>query len=152
MALIPYRSHRKPAEYPLSLIGSNWDQLFQNFFDDFDSGTKSTHNLLPRTNVSEDDKEIKLSFEIPGYDEKDIDLAFTKGILTVTGKKDETNTDEKTTHREFSHGSFERQVKIVSKVDGQKISAKINNGILKIVLPKVEDPKDKVHKIEVESQ
>ena len=106
---------------------------------------------LPKVNVTEDENFFHLEAETPGMKDKDISIEVHNGILTIKGHKESKFDTEKESYhiREFSSQSFERSFKLSDRVDTEKVSAKIDNGVLKVDLPKHVQIKPK--KIEVQS-
>lgn len=107
--------------------------------------------FLPKVNVKEDENAFHLEAETPGMKDKDINIEVHNGVLTIKGhKEDESDTEKANYHiREFSSQSFERSFKLSDRVDIGKVSAKIENGVLRVNLPKHEQVKPQ--KIEVQS-
>lgn len=106
---------------------------------------------LPKVNVTEDENFFHLEAETPGMKDKDISIEVHNGVLTIKGhKENKSDTENESYHiREFSIQSFERSFKLSDRVDTEKVSAKIDNGVLKVDLPKHVQIKPK--KIEVQS-
>ena len=106
---------------------------------------------LPKVNVTEDENFFHLEAETPGMKDKDISIEVHNGVLTIKGHKENKSDTEKESYhiREFSSQSFERSFKLSDRVDTEKVSAKIDNGVLKVDLPKHVQIKPK--KIEVQS-
>jgi len=106
---------------------------------------------LPKVNVTEDENFFHLEAEIPGMKDNDISIEVHNGVLTIKGhKENKSDTENESYHiREFSSQSFERSFKLSDRVDTEKVSAKIDNGVLKVDLPKHVQIKPK--KIEVQS-
>jgi HSP20 family protein len=92
----------------------------------------------PRVNVVESDKEVTVSAELPGMDEKEIDVSLSHGVLTISGEKREEKEDKgKNYYRmERSYGSFQRSIPLSSEVDESRAEATFNKGVLTITLPK----------------
>ncbi len=109
--------------------------------------------VLPKVNVTENDNSFHLEAEVPGMKDKDINIEVHNGVLTIKGRKEnESDTKKENYHiREFSSQSFERSFKLSDRVDAEKVSAKIDNGILKVDLPKHEQVKPKKVEIKVGS-
>lgn len=105
---------------------------FRTFFDE------SWDSFSPKVNVVEGDKEIKISAELPGMDEKDINVSLSHGVLTINGeKKEEEEHRGKNYYRmERSYGSFRRSIPLPSEVDDDKVEAVFKKGVLTINLPK----------------
>jgi HSP20 family protein len=142
----------------MSLVTFYPEQALDPFFN-FDSdrffNTKQnrwqTDAVSPKVNVTEDENFFHLEAETPGMKDKDISIEVHNGVLTIKShKKNESETEKENYHiREFSSQSFERSFKLSDRVDTEKVSAKIDNGVLKVDLPKHEQIKPK--KIEVQS-
>ncbi|MDD3029533.1 MAG: Hsp20/alpha crystallin family protein [Alphaproteobacteria bacterium] len=103
--------------------------------------------------VKEDDKEFTVTADLPGLTEKNIDVSFDDGLLTIRGeKKVEREEKEGTWHIvERSAGSFARKLSISAPVDADKTSAKFEKGVLTITLPKLAQEKSSAKKIEIKS-
>ena len=112
------------------------NRLFDDFFRDFDSpllrGTFA--NNWPSVEVSESDKEFKIVAELPGLDEKDIDISLRDGMLTLKGeKKYESNGS---VYSERWHGQFARSIDVGTDVDPDKVNATFSKGVLTVTLEK----------------
>ena len=141
------------------------DDLFSNLhreidrvFEDFTHGghlpfTSGNGKMSPRTDLSETDKEIELTVELPGVEEKDIDISLAGEVLTVKGeKKSETEKKDKDYHVvERSYGMFERSTRLPCPIDEDKIDAVFMNGVLKITLPKAPEAQTKSKKIAIKA-
>jgi len=102
----------------------------------------------PNIEVSENDKEVRVTAEVPGLEEKDIEVELADGTLVIKGEK-KTEIEEK--DRLFSeryYGRFERRIP-VEQVDEDKVSAAFKNGVLTITMPKVPQAQSKVKRIAV---
>ncbi len=159
--LIPWRkSEMAPAkhEYSLGELHREMNRLFDEFFrassfewpalNEWPAG-----DLAPRLDVSEDDKAVRISAELPGVDEKDIQITLTDKALTLTGEKKEAHEDKgKHFYRsERSYGMFRRVIPLPAEVDEEKVEAKFKHGVLKITLPKVEGAEGRRKRIEVKT-
>ena len=104
---------------------------------------------IPKVNVFENDNAFHLEAETPGMKDKDINIEVHNGILTIRGNKENISETEKENYhiREFSNQGFERNFKLSDQVNTEKVSAKIENGVLKVDLPIHEQVKPQ--KIEV---
>lgn len=99
----------------------------------------------PRVNISENKKEIKVSAEIPGVEEKDVKVDLDENVLTIQGeKKDELEEEGDNWYRiERSSGSFRRVIPLPSDVDGEKAKATFKKGVLTVKLPKIKEESKK---------
>ena len=135
------------------------NRLFDDFFTDFPLAPRWGERDLPsvafnpRVDVSETDKEVKVSAEMPGMDEKDITVEMDDATITVRGeKKTETEDKGKNWHRrEQSYGSFHRVIPLPASVQGEKAKAKFKKGVLTITVPKREEEQAKRKAITIES-
>lgn len=105
----------------------------------------------PRVDVSETDKSYEVTAEIPGMDEKDVEVTLTENTLTINGEKhEEREQKEKDYHvRERRYGSFRRTFTVPSDVDANKISAQFTKGVLTVSLPKSKKPRGKRRQIAI---
>ncbi|MBT8489461.1 MAG: Hsp20/alpha crystallin family protein [Deltaproteobacteria bacterium] len=125
--------------------------MFDRFFDDERVGNilSEDKSFVPAFDISESDTEYSVVAEMPGIDEKDLDVMLTDGILTIKGeKKQETDEKIETYHRiERRYGSFQRSFRVPDGVQSDKIDATYKDGILKLLIPKSETSEAK--KIEI---
>lgn len=105
----------------------------------------------PMVDFSEDDTAYKLTAELPGADEKDIEVGVTDEILTIKGEKKQEK-EEKTKNyymSERSYGSFQRAFALPKGVEHDKIAAQFSKGVLTITMPKTAAAQSQRKKIEV---
>jgi HSP20 family protein len=121
------------------------DTLFEDWFGRSMGGT-----LAPRVDVSETAKEMTLKVELPGVEEKDIDVSLSGNQLTIKGEKKAEQEEKKDTddgrvfHRvERSFGAFQRTMTVPFEVAPDKVSAEFKDGVLTITLPKPEGASEK---------
>jgi HSP20 family protein len=109
--------------------------------------------FVPKVNVAETDSDYLLTAEVPGIKEGDIDLEINDGTLTLKGhSKEEKNSDEPTFRvREISERKFEKSFRLGEEVDAGNISARLEDGMLRVTLPKKEEVKPKKVKIQINS-
>ena len=126
------------------------DELFNNFFNnDYHEGYVNKDSRKPATNVFETETDFKIEVLLPGFAKEDVQLNFQNNLLTIKAEneaKEENETEYKYEHREFKTYNFEKQFRIPKSVNDKKISAKFENGILNIVLPKKEEKVEKTPK------
>jgi len=120
------------------------DCMFEDFFRDpfgltrYEDVGPAWGGFNPRVDISETDKEYIVSAELPGLEENDVQVSLSHHTLTISGdKKAEKRDKGKNYYRvERSYGSFSRSISLPDEVDEDKIEAAINNGALKVNLPK----------------
>ncbi|MGI9498684.1 MAG: Hsp20/alpha crystallin family protein [Geminicoccaceae bacterium] len=141
-----------PAETdPFRTLQRRMDRLFDDFAGDYHwPFTNGRGAMTPTIDVSETDKEVKVEAELPGVDEKDIDVTLTDNMLTIKGEKKQEKEEKKDFHlTERSYGSFSRSMALPFDADPAKIKAAFKDGLLTITLPKPPEVKAKVKKIAI---
>ena len=156
--LIPsFSKKRVPVRYtednPFNLLHEDMNSLFENFFHGFNVEPfgRYSESFNPDVEVSENEKELKITAELAGLDEKDIDVSLSHDTLTISGeKKEEKESKEKGYYlKERSYGSFTRSIPLYSEVETDKIDAHFKKGVLTIKLPKVKRAVEEKKKIAV---
>ncbi len=106
-----------------------------------------------KVNIVENEDNYTLTAEVPGMKEKDINLEIADGRMTLKGLAEESQETEEKPYRmrEYSRRSFERSFRIGEGIDEENVSAKLDSGILTVVLPKKEEAKPKKVKVEIAS-
>jgi HSP20 family protein len=116
------------------------DSLFEDWF-----GRSMGGVLAPRLDVAEDEKAVTLTAELPGVNEKDIDVSLVGDQLTIKGEKRSEHEEKKdveghVVHRtERSYGAFQRTITLPYQIDPNRVSADFKDGVLRIMLPKPPD-------------
>jgi HSP20 family protein len=132
---------RRPLEnfQTLRRLNNVLDEAFANWPFQQESGS-ITSSWYPACDVFEDKESVKIVAELPGVKPDDVKLSLENNLLTIRGeKKQEAEERSERVHRyERSYGTFERAFVLPSTVDGDKISAEYRDGVLTIVVPKVE--------------
>jgi HSP20 family protein len=111
----------------------------------------TTSSFAPAVDVYEDEHNVALKIEVPGIDEKDIDVQIENNTLTVHGERKIEKEEKEENYRrvERQYGSFTRTFTLPSTVDSEKVSATYDKGVLKITLPKKAEAKPKQIKVNV---
>ncbi len=111
----------------------------------------TTSSFAPPVDVYEDEHNVALKIEVPGIDEKDIDVRIENNVLTVHGERkfEKEEKEENFRRVERQYGSFTRTFTLPTTVDAEKVAANYDKGILKIVLPKKAEAKPKQIKVNV---
>jgi HSP20 family protein len=122
---------------PFAFLQQEIDRLFDGFSRNFPIFA-TADSTVPRMDVSETDKTIEVSAELPGLEAKDIQLGLVDNVLTVSGeKKSEREEKQKDYHLiERSFGSFSRSVQLPEGVKAEDVSAEIAKGVLKVTVKK----------------
>lgn len=123
---------------------------FPTFFEqagiDFHAGS------YPKCNIVDKDDEIEITAEIPGLNKDDVNIKVADGILTISGKRvtENNGTPETFIRRELKHSSFKRSFTLSDTLDTTRISAKFENGILNLIIPKKEEAKPRTIEVNID--
>ena len=141
---------REPRTTDVWGLQSDINRLFDAFMLPFE-GTGTKRDLSPKLDVAETKDKYEIKAELPGMDEKDIDLSMDDGVLTISGeKKTETQSDDKGYYlKECSYGSFSRSIRLPENIADDRIAAKFDKGVLMIDVPKKEPTAAKSRKIAI---
>lgn len=106
----------------------------------------------PSVDVSEDKDNIYVEADLPGLEQKDINITLKRDSLCISAKREESKEEKKKNYHRIERTSrnFYREIALPSGVDTSKIKALYKNGVLKVTLPKKEEEKEKEIKIDVE--
>lgn len=121
-------------------------------FDELMPTTREVGNgitFVPPAEMEETPDAIHLKLEVPGMDAKDLDVQVSAEAVSITGeRKSETKTEDKgMTRSELRYGKFQRVIPLAARVQHDKVQAEYKDGILKLNLPKAEEEKNKVVKV-----
>jgi HSP20 family protein len=120
---------------PFSFLQQEIDRLFEGVTRNIPGLATTT---MPSMDISETDKAIEITAELPGLEKKDVELNMAENVLTIRGeKKNEREEKNKDYHLvERSYGAFSRSVELPAGVKVEDISAEIANGVLKVTVQK----------------
>ena len=130
----------------------NTDLFFDHAFEDFGKYMAPEAGDL-KVNIAENEEDYEITAVLPGWDEKDIDLTIKNDQLTLKGTQEEESEKNGTKYRvkEFTRNSFVRSFQLGNGVDPEKVTAKLEKGLLKVTLAKKEAAKPKQVKINIDS-
>ena len=144
---------------PFSSFQQQMNDLFDDFFNALPmaSGGASSERLgafSPSIDVMEGEKDIVVKAELPGLEEKDIEVMLDDDALTIKGEKKEEREEEGKDyyHMERTYGSFYRVIPLPVEVDGKKVEATFKNGVLSVILPKTEKAKAAGKRISIKTE
>ena len=152
--------------HPFESLRRQIDRLFEDFGEgfwrapsprSFDIAPFARGELswaaTPVVDVTETDKAYEVAAELPGMDEKNIEVNVANGVLTIKGEKQEEKEEKKKDYylRERSFGSFQRAFQVPEGVDTDKIEASFKKGLLTVTLPKSAEAQKAAKKIEVKA-
>jgi HSP20 family protein len=151
-SLVPFRESGglMPPGFGLFGLHREIDRLFNEFAQGM--GPNGQQNLVPSIEVSETDKAIEVSAEMPGLERKDVEISIEDDTLTIRGEKkiEENHKDKNVQHSERTYGVFLRVLQLPPGIDPSSVQATMSNGVLKITIPKPARAEPK--KIEVKEE
>lgn len=145
-------------EHPLGRIHQEIDQMFDNFFRGFPLSpfrqmdqTWMGGMMMPKVDIAEESKHYTINVEVPGVEEKDIDVTVADGTLTIRGEKRHEQEDrDKQYHRvERGYGAFQRMISLPHDANEEAVEARFKNGILTLTVPKTPGAKPAGRKIAI---
>jgi HSP20 family protein len=137
---------------PFLMLHREMNRLFEGFSRGFWLAPFGQHRLFggtggwPNIEVTDTDKEIKVTAELPGLEEKDIDVELANGVLSIKGEKKTETEDKDRLFSERYYGRFERRIP-VDEVEEDKVSASFKNGVLTVTLPKSAKAQENVKRV-----
>jgi HSP20 family protein len=164
--LIPWareESRRVPSLFrdsgrdPFLSLHREVNRLFDDVFRGFDgrlpsfSRAASLGGTWPSVEISDNEKQIEVTAEVPGLDEKDIEILLEDGVLTLRGEKRSESEDKDRQFSERYYGRFERRIPLGYEVENDNVDARFRNGILTVVLPKTAKAQSQAKRIEIKS-
>jgi HSP20 family protein len=153
---VPVHVAKQVNDHPLDRLHHEMNQLFDNFFRGFplspiSAGLKDSWPGLmrPQVDISEGKTIYTITVEVPGVEEKDIELTIADGTLTIRGeKRHEQESHENQYHRvERSYGSFQRVISLPDNANEQEVKAEFKHGVLTITVGKTNQAKSTGRKI-----
>src|SRR3982075_4693160 len=146
-SLVPFREAGALMRPDFGLFGLHRE--IDRLFSEFAQGIgPNGANIGTNIEISETDKAIEISAEMPGVERKDVDISIEDDTLTIRGEKRVEEKDDKNVqHSERSYGVFLRVLQLPAGIDPSSVQATMSNGVLKIAIPKPAKPEPK--KIEV---
>jgi HSP20 family protein len=143
MALIRWEPFRE-----IDSLQREMNRLFDSLTPSENSGGRSI-DFIPAAEMHETPHSVELKLEVPGLEAKDLDVRVTEQAVAVSGeRRSETKTEQGgMTRSEFRYGKFQRVIPLPARVKQDQVKADYNNGVLSLSLPKAEDEKNKVFKV-----
>jgi len=137
-----------------STLQDRMNRLFRDSFSEGREESLTTSTFAPAVDVYEDEHNVTLKIEVPGVDEKDIDVRVENHTLTVHGERKFEKEEKEENYRrvERQYGSFTRSFALPNTVDAESVTANYDKGVLKIKLAKKAEAKPKQIKVNVGSE
>ena len=162
-ALIPWnrgrevKVHRGDDMIPPFVLRHELNRMFDGAFRSFDLAPfgfdRTFDDMLawPKLELSENDKEVVVTAELPGLEANDVAVKLANGVLAIKGEKKTETEDKERLFSERYYGRFERRIPI-DDIDEEKVSASFRNGVLTVTLPKSAEALKKIRCIAVDSE
>jgi HSP20 family protein len=139
---------------PFFTLHREMNRLFDDVFRGFDlapfGGSRLSERTMgwPNIEVSESEMDVKVTAELPGLDEKDVQVELANGVLAIKGEKKTETEDKERRFSERYYGHFERRIP-VDDVDQDKVSASFKNGVLTVTMPKTAQAQSNIKRIAI---
>ena len=145
MALIRWEPFRE-----VDSLQREMNRLFESL-SPTDRDSNNLSSFVPAAELEENGDEVLLKVEVPGLKAEDLDVQVTAEAVAISGeRKLETKTEEKgMTRSEFRYGKFRRVIPLPTRVQNTDVKADYQDGILQLTLPKAEEEKNKVVKVNI---
>ncbi|WGW05290.1 Hsp20/alpha crystallin family protein [Tropicibacter oceani] len=137
------------------MVESNQTGMLPNIYAPLRGlGTRLKDWLSPASDASSDDKAYRITMELPGVSEGDIELTVDQGMLTVSGEKSESREDKGETwyFSERQFGAFRRSFRLPGDADADKAEAHVKDGVLEVTVPRKAPDSGQARKIEVKKK
>ena len=131
------------------------NRLFEDVFRGFGSnlpafsGASAFGGGWPSVEISDGEKEIRITAEVPGLEEKDIEVLLNDGVLTLKGERRSETEDRDKRFSERFYGRFERRIPLGYEIREEEIDARFKNGVLTVTLPKSKKAQSQVKRIAI---
>lgn len=152
---VPVRSQRDRDDHPLLSLHREVNRLFDDVFRGFGAPALAGFDQgfsWPSLELAETDKEIRVTAELPGLEEKDVELFVEDGVLTLRGEKKAEVEDRDRGYSERSYGRFERRIGLPRGIEADKAGATFRNGLLTVTLPRSAAANENVRRIPVNAR
>jgi len=149
-------NYRGFGESPFLALHRDMNRLFDDVFRDFGTSFPMTVPPAfaagwPSVEMSETDTEIKVTAEVPGLEQKDVEVLLADGGLVIRGEKRSDTEDKAKRISEHFYGRFERRLPLASEIQDDKVEAACKEGVLTITLPKTPQAASTSKRIEIKS-
>lgn len=158
--LVPFRNRRRQAARagsisPFERLHEEMDRLFDDFLPQIAGGREASLpvGVLGSVDLSESDDALELTADLPGMEEKDIDVTLRDGSLVIRGeRKHEAEEKKKNYYRtERAYGAFSRTVPLPCDVEEDGVKAEFKKGVLTVRLPKSRSARENERKIAIQT-
>ncbi|MDH5632069.1 MAG: Hsp20/alpha crystallin family protein [Gammaproteobacteria bacterium] len=153
MSTITPRAIRRRSAPQTSVWGNDFNNVFESFFrPDRWLEEATSEDLVPAMDIREREHDFLVQADMPGIRKEDIDINLESGVLTITAETRQQTEEEKAgrlLRQERRYGRYVRSLRLGRDIDGSKVKAVYEDGVLEIVLPKAEAAKPKKISVDV---
>jgi HSP20 family protein len=146
---------RDQADHPLLSLHRDVNRLFDDVIRGFGApalGGIGRSFDWPTVELGETDKELRVTAELPGLEEKDVEIVVEDNLLTLRGEKRSETEDKERGYSERSYGRFERRIGLPRGIEQDKATATFRNGVLTVTVPKSAAANENVRRIPVNAK
>lgn len=136
---------------PFLALHREMNRLFDDLWNGFGFGGEMNRAGWPSIDLVESDEGYTLTAELPGVEEKDVEVLLSDKVLTLRGEKKSAHEDERRRFGERYYGRFERQMELPVEIEQDKVAASFRNGVLTVTLPKSKEAKRSVKRIALQT-
>mgnify|MGYP000296171002 CR=1 FL=1 len=160
-ALLPWTRSKSPAALresdPFLALRREMNRLFDEFYTSpfslapFENLWEGEGSFMPQVDVSETDKAFTITADLPGMDEKDIQVSVANNVISISGKREAEKTEKGRNyyHVERSYGSFHRDIPLRADIDEDKVEASFDKGVLTVTAPKLPSAVENVKRVQI---
>ncbi|TIW17102.1 MAG: Hsp20/alpha crystallin family protein [Mesorhizobium sp.] len=136
---------------PFMTLHREMNRLLDDAFRGFGAGLPSfgAFGGRPSLEIFDTGSEIRVTAEIPGMEEKDVEVMLDEGVLTLRGEKRSESEDKDKQFSECFYGRFERRIPVGTEIEEDKVNAAFHNGVLTVTLPKTKRAQAKARRIPI---
>ncbi len=145
--MLPTGRTRRTTRTALPELRTEMDRLLSDFFGGGSNGS-TLGGFAPPTDLYETEDAYVVESELPGFSRDDIRVSLEGGTLSISGRREESGDGRDYRRRERAAGRFERRFRLPRSVEAEDVEARMENGILRVRVPKAEEARSR--KIEVE--
>lgn len=153
--LVPWNRSERDRDsqslHPVASLHRDVNRLFEDAFRGFGESPFFSSRGWPSMDVEETDRDYRVSAELPGLDEKDVEVLLHDGVLTLRGEKKVESEGRSPNYSERFYGRFERQISLDRDVDESAVKATFKKGILTITVPKSAKAAERTKRIPITS-
>lgn len=150
--------YRDAEQHPFLTLHREMNRLFDDVLRGFDAPltafgrSPGWSSNWPDVEVSESDKELRVTAEVPGLEEKDVEVLLDDGVLTLRGEKRSEVEDKDRQFSERFYGRFERRIPLGTEIEEDRVTASFKNGVLSVTLPKNVQAQSRARRIQINGQ